>query len=301
MYIGRFAPSPTGPLHFGSLIAAVASYLESRSRGGRWLLRIEDIDPPREQPGAVTDILHTLENFGFEWDGEVMYQSRRHRAYDAALDKLAQAGRLYPCTCSRREINEQGKSNTFGTVYPGTCRNPANRDNNKGAALRLRTNNSVIRFSDTIQGEYAQKLATEIGDFLLKRRDGYYAYHLAVVIDDAEQGITHIVRGVDLLDSTPRQIYLQRLLNLPTPGYTHPPIAVNRQGQKLSKQTHAKALDTKQAPLLLWRALEFLGQQPAGELKVESLRALWEWAFENWRSDKIPRLAKVVIQDAGDP
>jgi glutamyl-Q tRNA(Asp) synthetase len=293
MYKGRFAPSPTGPLHFGSLVAAVGSYLESRCNDGQWLLRMEDLDPPREQPGAADNILHTLEGFGFEWDDEVVYQSQRHSAYEAALEQLEQSGQLYPCTCSRREITKQGISNTYGTIYPGTCRDPANRDSNKAFALRLRTDNETINFHDHIQGQFEQKLAAEIGDFMLKRRDGYYAYHLAVVIDDAEQNITHIIRGNDLLDSTPRQIYLQQQLNLPTPNYLHLPMAINDQGQKLSKQTHAKAIEIEHAPLLVWQALNFLGQQPPQELSTESLATIWNWAFANWQLKKIPKQASI--------
>ncbi|MBN1380033.1 MAG: tRNA glutamyl-Q(34) synthetase GluQRS [Gammaproteobacteria bacterium] len=297
MIRGRFAPSPTGPLHFGSLIAAVGSYLENRCHDGQWLIRMEDLDPPREQPGAADNILRTLDGFGFEWDGEVIYQSRRHQAYNEVLAKLTESGQLYPCTCSRKEIGEQGKSNAFGVVYPGTCRDPLKRDKNKDAALRLRTDNKKIVFSDAIQGEYSQQLETEIGDFLLKRRDGYFAYHLAVVVDDAEQGITHIVRGCDLLDSTPRQIYLQQLLNVPTPSYTHLPVAVNQAGQKLSKQTQAKAIDRKQASLLLWQVLDFLGQQPDIELKHETLPTIWNWAFTHWQLSKVPQVKTMIWSD----
>lgn len=294
-YIGRFAPSPTGPLHLGSLIAATGSYLESRRHKGLWLLRMEDLDPPREQPGAADDILRTLEAFGFKWDGEVMYQSRRGTLYDATLKQLAEAGLLYPCTCSRKEITEHNGDNVTDMIYPGTCRNPANYNENKTAALRLRTHNNAIKFTDTIQGQYSQKLESEVGDFPLKRRDGYYAYHLAVVIDDAGQGITHVVRGCDLLDSTPRQIYLQTLLNLPTPEYSHLPVAVNNKGQKLSKQTYAKAIRVDQAPPLLWTVLKFLGQQPPDELECETLNTLWEWAIEHWRLEKVPRTEKIAI------
>ena len=297
MYIGRFAPSPTGPLHFGSLIAATGSYLESRCHDGQWLLRMEDIDPPREQPGAAADILHTLERFGFEWDGEVVYQSRRSETYEAALNHLLQAGQLYPCTCSRKEISEHNKNSTTGIVYPGTCRNPANRVAGKNFALRLRTHNHAVQFTDILQGPYAQKLESEIGDFPLKRRDGYYAYHLAVVVDDAEQGITHIVRGSDLLDSTPRQIYLQQLLNIPTPEYAHLPVAVNHDGQKLSKQTYAKAVDIKNASALLWHALEFLGQQPPAGLQYELPGTVWNWALDHWRLKNVPKTGKIAVDE----
>lgn len=295
MYIGRFAPSPTGPLHFGSLIAAVASYLESCSQSGRWLVRMEDLDPPREVAGAADDILRVLEGFGFEWDGDVMFQSQHHLAYDAALDQLTKQDQLYPCTCIRKKIAEQGKKNKYGIAYAGTCRNPANRNPNRRASLRLITHNQKTGFNDRIQGQYTQKLETDIGDFMLKRRDGLYAYHLAVVVDDAEQGITDIVRGYDLIDSTPRQIYLQQQLNLPTPSYAHLPIAVNEQEQKLSKQTHARAIAVNKAPLLLWQALDFLGQQPSSELKDELLQNIWQWAFNNWQLQNVPKTSAIGL------
>ncbi len=289
MVIGRFAPSPTGPLHFGSLIAAVGSYLDCRSRAGQWLVRMEDLDPPREVKGAASNILRTLETFGFEWDGDVMYQGQRNQAYDAALEALLKRQLLYACTCSRRQISSRGKKNLYGVVYAGTCRNAANRDPNQEAALRLLTTNETICFEDQIQGEIAQNLLVEIGDFILKRRDGLYAYHLAVTVDDAEQGVTDIVRGYDLLDSTPRQIYLQGLLGLPTPRYSHMPIAINKQGQKLSKQTHAPKIETRNASILLWQALDFLEQKPDPRLKVEPVSSIWQWGIQNWQLTKIPR------------
>lgn len=292
MYIGRFAPSPSGPLHFGSLIAAVGSYLESRSQAGLWLVRMEDLDPPREVAGAATGILRTLEAFGFEWDGEVMYQSQRNQAYDAALNALQNQDLLYACTCTRKQIVAQGTMNAYGVVYAGTCLNTPNCNVNRRTALRLRTNDETICFKDSIQGKTGQNLKMEIGDFMLKRRDGLYAYHLAVVVDDADQGITDIVRGYDLLDSTPRQIYLQRLLRLSTPKYLHLPLAVNKQGQKLSKQTHAEKIDAKKASSLLWQALKFLGQQPDRQLKNESLNTIWQWGIKNWQLEKIPKIAE---------
>ena len=291
MYIGRFAPSPTGPLHFGSLLAAVGSYLESRSRSGLWLVRMEDLDPPREVAGSATDILRTLEAFGFEWDGGVMYQSSRSQAYGAVLTALHNRDLLYACTCTRKKIVAEGRKNAYGVAYAGTCRNPENRSSKRQSALRLRTENQIIKFNDRVQGDSAQNIEQDIGDFMLKRRDGLYAYHLAVVVDDAEQGISDIVRGYDLLDSTHRQIYLQDLLDLPTPQYAHLPIAINKQGQKLSKQTHAKRVDKKYASRLIWEALHFLGQQPDHQLKHESLNTIWQWGFKNWQLKKVPKIA----------
>lgn len=287
MYTGRFAPSPTGPLHFGSLIAAAGSYLEAHARRGRWLVRIDDLDPPREQPGASEAILQTLEAFGFEWDGPVMYQSRRHEAYEQALTSLQAAGLLYPCTCSRSMISRHGRRGRFGPIYPGTCRDSANRRPDSPCSLRIRTVDGRIGIEDAVQGPYAQNLEREIGDFNVKRRDGFYAYHLACAVDDAKQNVTHIVRGRDLLESTPRQIYIQQQLGLPTPQYAHLPVITNDQGQKLSKQTGAKALDTQKTNALLWEALAFLGQRPPDTLKQEPLGVIWRWAEENWDIDQI--------------
>jgi glutamyl-Q tRNA(Asp) synthetase len=297
MYIGRFAPSPTGPLHFGSLIAAVGSYLEARAQQGRWLVRIDDLDPPREQPGAAADILHTLEHFGFEWDGPVVYQSRRHSAYREALARLTAGGLTYPCSCSRKEIAETGRSGASGPIYTGACRNPANRRNNKPLSIRVRVPDRRICLHDGIQGEYCQNLAIDIGDFTLLRRDGLYSYHLAVTVDDAWQNITHIVRGIDLLDSAPRQLYLQELLGLPAPAYAHLPVAVNHSGQKLSKQSHAASLSRRHANRQLWQALCFLGQLPPSELEDASMADLWMWAQNHWSMNKVPQVDAIQIQE----
>jgi glutamyl-Q tRNA(Asp) synthetase len=287
MYIGRFAPSPTGPLHFGSLIAAAGSYLDARARGGRWLVRIDDLDPPREQAGAAEGVLKTLAAFGFEWDGPVMYQSRRSAAYEQALATLRSAGLVYPCTCSRRMIHRHGRPGPYGPVYPGTCRRPANRRPDAAYSLRMLTDDRTITVDDAVQGAYSQNLERDIGDFNLKRRDGLYAYHLAAAVDDGEQGVTHIVRGHDLLESTPRQIYLQQQLNLPTPRYAHLPVAKNDRGQKLSKQTGARPLDTAQAGALLCTALAFLGHEPPEGLCGEPPEAVLEWAVREWRLERV--------------
>ena len=293
-YRGRFAPSPSGPLHFGSLIAAVGSYLEAKTHGGSWLVRMEDLDPPREMPGAAEVILTTLEDFGFEWDGPVLRQSRRLEAYDAALQKLEQRALLYPCACTRREIADSALHGIDGLVYPGTC--SAGLGAVKAArAWRIRVRDQITAFEDVIQGRITQNLAKDIGDFILKRADGCYAYQLAVVVDDAEQSINHVVRGADLLNSTPRQIYLQQCLGLATPVYAHLPIATNQHGEKLSKQTLAKALDDSQAVRQLWQALDFLGQQPDSRLKNASLQGLWAWAMHNWQIAKIPNAESVTM------
>jgi glutamyl-Q tRNA(Asp) synthetase len=287
VYRGRFAPSPTGPLHFGSLVTAVGSFLEARRHGGLWLVRIEDLDPPREVPGASAEILRTLEAYGLHWDGPVLYQSTRAAVYEEALDQLFRSAALYPCGCSRREVLSAGRVHEGAVIYPGTCREglPPGR---KPLSLRVRTHAACIGFRDHIQGHRVQVLEEEVGDFVLRRADGLYAYQLAVVVDDAAQGITHVVRGSDLLDSTPRQIHLQRLLGAPTPDYAHLPIAVNARGEKLSKQTGAKGLSCADPVPVLWRVLTFLDQDPPSELQRASLSELWSWALAHWRPARIP-------------
>lgn len=292
-YRGRFAPSPTGALHFGSLVAALGSYLEARSRGGEWLVRVEDLDGPRVMPGATDEILHTLEACGLHWDGAIVYQSTRAEAYHAALHELKQRGLLYPCACSRREIADSAAAGIEGHVYPGTCRAGLPRGR-RARALRVETRGAYVSFNDAVQGVLAQQLDREIGDFVLYRADGVFAYQLAVVIDDAEQGVTDIVRGADLLDSTPRQIYLQTLLGLPRPRYLHLPVAVNARGEKLSKQTRAAPIDSEHAAAALVSALRFLGQEPPRDLVAAGTGAILEWAVENWRIDHIPRLRNLA-------
>lgn len=286
IYVGRFAPSPSGPLHFGSLLAATGSYLDASAHGGLWRVRMEDLDPPREMPGAASDILNTLEACGFEWDGPVLYQSTRHAAYEAALEQLQHSGRLYPCACTRREIADSALQGIEGPVYPGTCRDGLH--GRAARAWRVRTDNREIVFDDALQGRQCQVLARDTGDFVLKRADGLYAYQLAVVVDDAAQGITDVVRGADLLDSTPRQIFLQQLLGLPTPRYLHLPVVVNQDGEKLSKQTLAPAIDPQRAGALLWFALQALGQQPPQDLAAAPPSELWDWARTHWAVARIP-------------
>jgi glutamyl-Q tRNA(Asp) synthetase len=289
-YRGRFAPSPTGPLHFGSLVAAAGSFLEARTRGGEWLVRMEDLDPPRVVPGAADDILRTLRACGMDWDGAMVRQSTRGDAYHAALHQLRQKGLVYPCACSRREIADSAVPGIEGRVYPGTCRAglPPGRP---ARALRIDTRGGRAGFEDALQGEVRHDLEKESGDFVLYRADDVYAYQLAVAVDDAEQGVTDIVRGADLLASTPRQIYLQELLGLPRPRYAHLPVAVDAAGEKLSKQTFAAPVDAADPLPVLVAALSFLGQDPPRELARATIKALWDWALENWRLDKVPRLA----------
>ena len=277
-YRGRFAPSPTGPLHFGSLVAAVASWLDARAAGGEWLVRIEDVDTPRTVPGAADEILRALEAYGLQWDGAVAWQSRRTALYDEALARLRAIGATYRCKCSRREISDSGLVGPEGAIYPGTCR---------GLALgpdvvteRFDVAGTHIAFRDRAQGPVAQDLERDIGDFVVRRRDGLHAYQLAVVVDDAAQQVTDVVRGADLLWSTPRQVALQRRLGYPTPRYLHVPVATNERGEKLSKQTLAPALDARNAPDDLRAALAFLKQPPAegatpGEI-LASAAARWD-------------------------
>lgn len=280
-YIGRFAPSPTGPLHKGSLVAALASYLDARAHGGTWLVRIEDIDEGRTVAGAAEDILSCLQAFGMQWDGEIVWQSRRKPLYEAAMEKLGSL--VYPCGCTRREIADSriGVASDGAAVYPGTCRSGL-AAGKTARAYRLRVpdgEEGLIRFTDRWAGTVTQQLDKEVGDFVLKRADGFWAYQLAVVVDDAVQGVTHVVRGADLLDSTPRQIYLQRLLGVPTPSYMHVPVVTNANGEKLSKQTGARALDLAHPLNELLEAARFLG------LHIEAaptIAAFWQRAVPAW-------------------
>jgi glutamyl-Q tRNA(Asp) synthetase len=283
---GRFAPSPSGALHFGSLIAAVGSFLQARCQGQEWLVRIEDIDTPRVVDGAAAAILRTLDCHGLHWDHAVSYQSRRIEYYQDALQRLLVLDRVYPCTCSRRELAHIARLGSSGRIYPGLCRNGP-RHARRPAALRLRTDQRLISFHDRIQGDFSQRLEAEIGDFVIRRSDGIFTYQLAVVVDDAEQGITTVVRGSDLLDSTPRQIYLQHLLGYPTPDYYHLPVAIKGDGAKLSKQTGAQAIDDGTPLANILAALAFLGQQPPAELAHTDLDTLWNWARRHWDETKI--------------
>ena len=293
-YRGRFAPSPTGPLHFGSLVAAVGSYLDARAHGGEWLLRMEDVDTPRNVPGAAAGILATLEAYGFEWDGPVLWQSRRFEAYAAALERLIAAGLAYGCTCSRKEIADSGSHPAIdgGLAYPGTCRDglPAGRT---ARAWRLRVNDEPLAFVDRLQGRVLQHLESDVGDFVLRRADGLFAYQLAVAVDDEFQAISDVVRGADLLASTPRQIWLQRCLGYATPRYAHLPVASNAAGEKLSKQTLAPALDVGQAGPTLVRALNFLGQGVPAELSAAPPAEVW--ALAHWSFAAIPRRPSIPL------
>jgi glutamyl-Q tRNA(Asp) synthetase len=292
-YRGRFAPSPTGPLHFGSLVAALASYCDARAAGGEWLLRIEDVDAPRTHCHADKAILATLGRYGFEWDCEVVRQSERRALYDSALARLHADGHTYECACTRREMQTAPLAPSGERVYPGTCREgiPKDRGARAHRASRVRVGATRIAFQDRLQGPQTQELARDVGDFVVRRSDGLYAYQLAVVVDDALQGITHVVRGADLLASTPRQIHLQRLLGLPEPSYLHTPVVINASGQKLSKQTRAAPLPDD-APAVLLAAWRFLDQPLPGETWIPgSLAQFWSWAIGAWRPGRLPPCA----------
>ena len=286
--VGRFAPSPSGPLHFGSLLAALGSYLSIRRQGGIWRLRIEDLDPLRTVPGSEDELLRTLEGLGLEWDGPLLRQSERSAVYEAALEQLAAQGVLFPCSCSRKEILATAPHlGEEGPIYPGTCRDGL-RAGQKARALRLRVDASSITFVDALYGPYQQNLAAEVGDFVLKRADGLFGYQLAVVVDDGASNVTEVVRGADLLASTPRQIYLQRLLGLPTPAYLHLPLALGDDGEKLSKRHLRYALSAAPGRALC-RALTFLGQAPPPFLRGAPPAELLPWAVANFTVAAIPR------------
>lgn len=282
-YIGRFAPSPTGSLHFGSLLTALASWCDARAAAnGQWLLRIEDVDIVRTQHGAAEHIIRTLEHYGLWWDGEIVYQSQRTEYYQAALQQLQQQDDIFWCTCSRADLAQ-----TPSAIYTGQCR--AHHHPRSQAAVRLRVHQKNVDFDDGVFGHICESVADTVGDFVIFRRDGLFAYQLAVVVDDAEQGVTDIVRGADLLDNTSRQIYLQQRLTLPTPAYAHIPLVVNDQGEKLSKQTGARALSWDKPSHCLWHALTLLGQQPPDALQSEECATLLTWAVNHWQRENIPK------------
>ncbi|CBL44009.1 Descriminating glutamyl-tRNA synthetase [gamma proteobacterium HdN1] len=280
-YIGRFAPSPTGLLHLGSLLTAVASYCDARASQGKWLVRIEDIDPLREVAGASSAILNTLEGFGLYWDDEVIFQSQRLSLYQDTIDTLLRQGRLFYCTCSRKQLIGH-------VIYPGTCRPQKRPPEGIAWALKAEVPHREYSFIDPLQGRFGLRFGEDAGDFVIQRKEGFIAYHLAVVLDDAAQNITHIVRGADLLDSTPYHLLLQDWLQLPTPHYMHLPVITNTFGQKLSKQTGAMALSTQQRSQQLVAVLAWLGQNPEAGLAQEPVSEVLAWAVAHWQSKNIP-------------
>ncbi|WP_087022067.1 tRNA glutamyl-Q(34) synthetase GluQRS [Thaumasiovibrio subtropicus] len=288
-YIGRFAPSPSGPLHFGSLLAALGSYLQAKAQNGQWLVRIEDLDPPREMPGASADILRTLEAYGLHWDGEIIYQSQRHGAYQAQIETWLKEGIAYACQCSRKQIKE------VGGYYPGTCRD---RHLPQGdTAIRLHQQHVITSFEDQRYGTMTipEKLAQE--DFIIRRRDGLYAYNLAVVLDDIAQGVTEVVRGADLIEPTGRQISLYRLLGVPEVKYLHLPLAVTQEGYKLSKQNQAPAIDRQQPIPALRAAMGYLGLPVHEAPETTSPETLLAWGVERWHSDVLPNRLEITYPE----
>lgn len=293
--IGRFAPSPTGPLHFGTLLAALGSYLLAKCSGGGWVLRVEDLDPPRVVPGAADTMLRLLEQLGFEWDGEIIYQSQRYERYRQVLEQLRGDGRVFDCSCTRREILASAPHpGEEGPVYPGTCRNGI-CGGRAERAVRLRVADRDIQYRDGIFGEQSQNLEQAIGDFVLHRADGLFAYQLAVVVDDIDTGITQVVRGADLLSSTPRQIYLYQCLDVVVPDYFHLPLAFGDNGKKLSKRNGDIGLVTlENGACMLWRALEFLGQSPPKELFNSTPAELLSWGREYFQPATIPEEGRQI-------
>ena len=271
------------------MLAAVASYLQARVCDGRWILRIEDIDPPREQAGAADAIIEALQRYGFEWDGPVLYQSASTEHHAAARDRLLEAGEAYRCACSRRDLAGCPRG-PLGTIYAGTCRSGCDADE---YAIRVRTTDAPVEFVDELQGPQAQQLESESGDFVIWRRDGLVAYHLAVVVDDYEQGITEIVRGIDLLDSTPRQIWLQRTLGYPTPDYRHIPVVTVAAGRKLSKSTGATAVPLDAPGPVLADALRALGQKLPDSLRRAPIDKIWAWARQYWCDDSLTGMTQI--------
>ncbi len=300
-YRGRFAPSPTGPLHFGSLVAAVGSYLDARHAGGEWLLRIEDLDTPREVPGSADQIIATLDAFGFQWSGAILRQSSRRDAYEAATQQLINIGRAFHCSCTRSELQAVQTNSQAGMLdsdelrYPGWCRSGP-REPSRKTAVRLFVTRGETAVLDCIQGRLLVDVSAEVGDFVIRRRDQLHAYQLAVVVDDAFQGVTAIVRGADLLHSTPRQTILQQMLALPTPMYAHLPVATDANGIKLSKSAGAAAIDIARPTEELWRALEFLQQMPPPELRRAGLATLWDWAIQHWQVKRLNGQRQAAIR-----
>lgn len=285
-YIGRFAPSPTGPLHLGSLYAALASFLHARACQGQWLLRIDDLDGPREVAGASESIIDTLQSYGLHWDGPIVYQSSHLEGYQTIIEQLISEELVYPCTCSRKALSALKTH-----IYPGTCRHLKHQK--PPYSLRLKSTESEIRFDDELQGQQASHFAREHGDFIIKRKDSITAYQLAVVIDDHLQNISHVVRGFDLLDSTPKQIALQNILGFKSPHYCHFPIIIDQQGNKLSKQRCAQPVSAETPQKTLFLLLELLQQNPPSQLKTASVQKIISWGIEHWQSAPLKKVRAI--------
>jgi len=286
-YIGRFAPSPSGPLHFGSLVAALGSYFQAKSQQGQWLVRIEDLDPPREMPGAASLILETLEAYQLHWDGEVVYQSQRHDLYQHQIEHWLQSGQAYYCQCTRKQIK------ATGGFYQGTCRDlTLNQPDN--CAIRLKMTHPIYQFEDEKHGQLTIPTALADEDFIIKRRDGLFAYNLAVVLDDIDQGITEVVRGADLIEPTGRQISLYHMLGKAPVSYLHLPLALGDNGQKLSKQNHAPAIDNRNPKPALLDAMRFLGFEMPQDIKQLSVGEIIDWGVKNWHLQQLPASIEIT-------
>ena len=283
-YRGRFAPTPSGALHFGSIVTALGSYLDAKSNNGKWFIRIDDVDQSRNKLDANKIILEQLEQLGLIWDGPIVYQSRNIDLYDAALKKLKELNCTFPCVCTRQEVKNQ--------IYPGTCRNKNNISNQKHS-IRIKTENTQISIIDRLQGYYAQTIDSEVGDFVIRRSDGYFAYHLATAVDDNEQKITDIVRGFDLLDSTPRQVFLQNKLKYNAAKYLHLPIAIDSTGRKISKADNEITPIISRPKMILVNALRFLGHNPSNEIENSDIKTILDWSVENWNVDLLPKKGKI--------
>lgn len=285
-YRGRFAPTPSGPLHFGSIITALSSYLQAKKNQGKWLVRIDDIDQNRTVDGADEIILEQLEKLRLFWDEKVVYQSHRHELYENAIKNLQAQDLVFPCACSRKELSQQ--------IYPGTCRTGVKMNKTENS-LRIRVDDCKINFGDLLQGFYSQQLDKEVGDFIIKRADGFFAYHLATVVDDAEQNITDIVRGSDLIDSTSRQVFLQKKLNYPSPSYLHLPVALDNENKKISKSINPAHIDILKPTKIIFDALVFLGQNPPDELVKCDIKTALNWSIENWNTKLLPKQQRIMV------
>ncbi|MEZ8099733.1 tRNA glutamyl-Q(34) synthetase GluQRS [Vibrio bivalvicida] len=286
-YIGRFAPSPSGPLHFGSLIAALGSYFQAKAHHGQWLVRIEDLDPPREMPGAAALILQTLEAYHLYWDGEVVYQSKRYELYQSQIERWLKSGQAYYCQCTRKQIK------ALGGFYTGTCRD-LDLTNHDQCAIRLRMIQPVYQFEDKRHGTLTIPASLANEDFIIKRRDGLFAYNLAVVLDDIDQGVTEVVRGADLIEPTGRQISLYQMLDRRPVNYLHLPLALDTNGHKLSKQNHAKAVDNDNPKPALLDAMQFLGFDINKEIHRSSIDEIIEWGVKNWHVTQLPSSTEIT-------
>lgn len=292
-YKGRFAPTPSGPAHLGTLLAAMGSFLQARSQGGQWHVRIDDIDPPRVTPGAADSILKTLERYGLHWDGAVVYQSQRLEEYQTALDRLIEQNDVFDCACSRKDIDKIAAKGPNGSIYPGTCRDGLGQGQS-ARAIRLRSKAIDISVNDLVQGKFTLNIRNDVGDYVVRRADGLFAYHLATVVDDGLDAFTEIVRGQDLLTITPQQIYLQKRLDIAMPGYAHLPLLVGENGKKISKRFGAQPVDEMDQPSVYRLILGSLGLPPPTSLNLDNAGETLDWAIENWDLSAVSAADRII-------